>query len=103
MSNKEVILMLYPTRAEATMGFDRVFVAMKDPKIAVRKSDMIETADVRIHFHSISSHYYSWIKGFRFNQVWFDERIDANAILEDGLSLMQMVQSRKIVGSDGSL
>ena len=95
MSNKEVILMLYPTRAEATMGFDRVFTTIKDPKISVRKSDMIETEKVRMHFMTISVHYYAWIKGCLYDKVWIDERVNTAPDVEYGITLQQLINSRK--------
>lgn len=88
-------MMLYPTRAEATIGFDKVFVALKDPKIGVRKSDMIETADVKIHFMSICPNYYGWLKGYTFDEVWIDSRIKLEEPVEKFSTLEQFIYSRK--------
>jgi hypothetical protein len=92
---KTVIMMLYPTSAEANMGYERVFVSLKDPIVQSRKNDLIETTNHRLHFHSISSNYYKFLCGYEFDEVWVDERINLNSSIEDGITLEQFIRSRK--------
>lgn len=91
-------LMLYPTKAECQMAFDRIILGSNDVKNFNRHELWVQSAIAKIYL--MGATFPEKLLHMKFDGVWVDDRVDVTKTIFHFRSLEELLLSRMNDGAD---